>query len=209
MELDDFRRQWQQTADVAAPATPDLDAAHLQALLRKRPGLVEQMRRNARRELITTTALILIVSLRLINPDSLLIIMQGALLLLMGAGQLYYYYYKLGVLRRMATVEGNVQYHLRRMCQELRRLLRFFYRVTLVTGPFVLLLWFCYDLGRELVRPTGADWAHLGRLAAILTGSGLLLQLLVIRVTRWHMQRLYGRHLDQLEAALRELEAPE
>jgi hypothetical protein len=209
MELDDFRRKWQQTAGAALPATPDLDAAHLQTLLRKRPGLVEQMRRNACRELVLTTVLILIFSLRLVNPDSLLIIMQGALLLLMGAGQLYYYYYKLGVLRRMATVEGNVQYHLRHMCHELRRLLRFFYRVTLVTGPFVLLMWFCYDFGRELVRPTGADWVHLGRLAAILTGSGLLLQLLVIRLTRWHLQRLYGRHLDQLEAALRELETPE
>lgn len=209
MELDDFRQKWQQTAEVAISAAPNLDATHLQALLRKRPGLVEQMRRNARRELVMTTVLILIFSLRLINPDSLLVILQGALLLLIGAGQLYYYYYKLGVLRRMAAVEGNVHHHLRRMCQELRRLLRFFYRVTLVTGPFVLMLWFCYDLGRELIRPTGADWAHLGRLGAVLTGGGLLLQLLVVRVTRWHMQRRYGRHLDQLEAALRELEAPE
>ena len=34
------------------------------------------------------------------------------------------------------------------------------------------------------------------------------MQVFAVYVTRWFMQRLYGQHLDRLEANLRELDEP-
>jgi hypothetical protein len=201
MELDDFRRQWK-----TALSTPMLDTAQLQQVLKTRPGIIEKMRRNARWEMAATAALMLLFAVAYLRTDKPIALAQVSILQLIGVGQLYYYYHKLGVLRRMATVEGNVQAHLQKMCVELRRLLKFFYRATLAAGPFAILISYGFTVGSELGRPGGVRVGYLLGMAGGLLLAGALLQLLVVRKTRWYLQRLYGQHLDRLEASLRELE---
>ncbi|WBA41996.1 hypothetical protein [Hymenobacter canadensis] len=208
MELDDFRRQWKQPVAADFPADL-LDADALTQLLARGPSNpVSKMQRNARVEMALTAGLMLLpfAAMRLNKPVT---VFWAVLMLLLGAGQLYYYYYKLGVLRRMATVEGNVRDHLRKLCLELRRLLRFLYRVTLVTGPVTLALLFGSEVYQEMGRPGGARVALLAIVAGVLVVLGFLLQLALIRGTRLYLQRLYGQHLDRLEASLRELEDTE
>ncbi|AII51113.1 hypothetical protein [Hymenobacter sp. APR13] len=186
-----------------------LDTAQLQQLLKTRPGIIEKMRRNARWEMAATAALMLLFAVAYLRTDKLIALAQVSILQLIGAGQLYYYYLKLGVLRRMATVEDNVQAHLRKMCVELRRLLQFFYKATLAAGPFAILTSYGFTVGSELSRPGGVRVGYLLGMAGGLLFAGALLQLLVVRKTRWYLQRLYGQHLDRLEASLRELEDTE
>jgi hypothetical protein len=204
MELDDFRRQWKQPA--ADSSVGSLSAATLAQLLAgNSSNPVGRMQRNARVEMALTAGLMLLpfVFMQLGKPVT---VFWTVLLVLLGLGQLYYYYYKLGVLRRMATVEGNVRDHLRKLCLELRRLLRFLYRVTLVTGPVTLLLLFGSFVFQELARPGGVRVPLLAILAGVGLGLGFVLQLALIRGTRSYLQRLYGQHLDRLESALRELD---
>lgn len=208
MELDDFRRQWKQpvAADFSAGS---LNADALTQLLTRGPSNpISKMQRNARVEMALTAGLMLL-PLAVMRVNKPVTIFWSVLMILLGLGQLYYYYYKLGVLRRMATVEGNVRDHLRKLCLELRGLLRFLYRVTLATGPVTLLLLYGSYVFEELARPAGARVMLLAIVAGVLVVMGLLLQWALIRGTRAYLQRLYGQHLDRLEANLRELEATE
>lgn len=204
MELDNFRTSWQQSA--AAGKSASFDAAQLAAVLKSQPGLVEKMRRNARVEMALTALLMVVFPLLVIRLDKSATIVYCSLLVLMGVGQLYYYYYKLGVLRRMAVVEGDVRSHLRKLCRELRRLLRFFYRVTLGTPPVTLLLLFGLDLAEQLSRPESTRAKSPLVFVGFLLVFGVFMQVVAVYGTRWYLQRLYGRHLDRLEASLRELD---
>ena len=42
-------------------------------------------------------------------------------------------------------------------------------------------------------------------MTAVMLVGGALLQVGTVYGTRWYLQRLYGQHLDRLEASLREL----
>lgn len=209
MELDDLRRQWQQPD--AAPRPP-LTAPQLSALLtRQRLGAVEKMRRNARWEMV------LMVGLAIFTAGFLPYVPELGLLpyliLLLALGLLYYYYRVLGVLRRMSENAGSIRSHLARSCSGLRQLLRFNYRLTLAMVPITLVATLGVPLGRELLRigqQLGAGepvhWGRLLLLAGIILAAGGLMRVLVIPVTHWQLQRLYGRHLDRLEGQLRELD---
>jgi hypothetical protein len=130
----------------------------------------------------------------------------AVIMLFLGLGLLYFYYRMLGMLKRMLMVEGNVRGHLQRLAAGLRAMLRFYYRLTLASGPTMMLLNFCYFLGRELGRPTPFRWKLMFIIGGVLLMLGGLVQVLAVYGTRWYVQRLYGQHLDRLEANLAELE---
>ena len=209
MELDDLRRQWQQPEPViSAGLTP----TQLNALLtRQRLGAVEKMRRNARWEmgLMAGLAVFIIGFLPYISELGLL----PYLVLSLALGMLYYYYRVLGVLRQMSENAGSVRSHLVRLCAGLRQLLRFNYRLTLAMVPITMVATLGLPLGRELTYVSQqlranepVHWGRLLLLAGIILAVGGLVQILVIPVTRWCLQRLYGQHLDRLEGQLRELD---
>ncbi|HEX8429467.1 hypothetical protein [Hymenobacter sp.] len=204
MELDDLRRAWKQPT--AAEAPPALDKAAVAKLLAYgADSPVAKMQRNARVEMVLT-ALLMLLPFAFMRPNKPLTVFWTTFMVVLGSGQLYYYYYKLGVLRRMATVEGNVRDHLRKLCLELRRLLRFLYRVTLATGPVTLLLLFGSYVAIEQVRPAGLRPQFLLIVAGVTLVLGFFIQLCVLYGTRRYLQRLYGQHLDRLETSLQELE---
>ena len=209
MELDDLRRQWQRP-EPAAPA--GLTAAAFSALLaRQRVGVVEKMRRNARWEMA------LMIALAVFTAGFLPYVPELGLLpyltLLLALGLLYYYYRVLGVLRQMTETASSVRSHLVRLCVGLRQLLRFNYRLTLAMVPITMLTVLGMPFGREMVRigqqlgrQEQVHWGRLLLLIGIGLAAGALMQVLVVPVTRWYLQRLYGQHLDRLEGQLRELD---
>ena len=135
------------------------------------------------------------------------------LVLSLALGMLYYYYRVLGVLRQMSENAGSVRSHLVRLCAGLRHLLRFNYRLTLAMVPITMVVTLGLPLGRELNSISQQfrasepiHWGRLLLLAGIILVAVGLVQVLVIPVTRWSLQRLYGQHLDRLESQLRELD---
>lgn len=204
MELDDLRRQWQQPEPVAPPTLTGRD---LDALLKGRTlGLVEKMRRAAWVEaglnaLVGLGLLAVLPTLR----DALLAAFAG-LLLLMVVVLTVFYYRVLGTLRRMAEPTGSVRGHLATLAQGLRHLLRFYYRLTLATGPVTMVLLWGGELWRMAGRGLFTHWLKAVIVVGLFLLMAVVVQLGMRHFARWYVQRLYGRHLDRLEGQLRELE---
>ena len=203
MELDDLRRQWQQSKTAPPPVSP----SQLKSLLARRStGIIEKMRRNTWLEMALTGLLIAAMLYQTDKPVlSVVRLFYGIMLPLLGLAMLYYYYRQLRLLGRMAHAEAHVRQHLGVLCAGLRQLLQFYYRLTLATVPGVLVLMWCYQLGLEVARNGGARWERLGTMAGVLLVGGALLQVGTVYGTRWYLHKLYGQHLDRLEASLREL----
>lgn len=208
MELDDLRRQWQQPDPAALPP---VSPAHLEGLLLRNSGsLVEKMRRNTWSEALLTLLIVVGIPFYTWNTwgQALHTTMAGVMLLL-SAILLVNYYRQLVLLRRMAQAEAQVRTHLGTLCAGLRQLLHFYYRLTMASGPLTLLLLLGFLVGKELARPGDFRWPLIAGLAAAFVGLGAVVQVGVGRLTRWYLQRLYGQHLDRLEASLRELDDAE
>ena len=205
MELDELRRQWQQPDRAGVPA---VNAAQLSSLLKGHSdGVVEKMRRNTWLEIMVSVLLMLAAPLLLLHAGSGLIIFRFYTVLfeVLAIALLYHYYQQLGFLQRMTQADNTVRTHLGALCEGLRRLLRFYYRVTLATLPLTLLLNLGYVVGQELAHPGPFRWGLVGLIGGAMLLLGGLAQLGLAPITRWYLQRLYGQHLDRLEANLREL----
>ena len=201
MQLEDLRQSWLNPPGEIAP----ISTTQLEKLLASRPGLVEKMRRNARWE--TAFSALFTLAGPIIWAVNTVIFYKvfGGIIMLLGTGMLYYYYRMFAVLNQMRLVEGNVRGHLQQMAAGMRALLRFYYRLTLVVSPLMMLFNFGFFLSLELARPAPLRWQVLLKMAGVSVVAALLMQVFAVYVTRWFMQRLYGQHLDRLEANLREL----
>ena len=207
MELDDLRRQWQQPEAAGVPA---VNTAQLDQLLAGRSeGLAEKMRRNTWYEIIVCIVVMMAAPLLLLDQTEntlfrvYVMVSEGLVIVL-----LYHYYRQLGLLRSMTQADVNVRAHLGALGAGLRQLLRFYYRLTLATLPLVLLLDLGYFVSRELAHPGPFRWALLGLVVGSFMLLGALAQWGLVAATRWYLQRLYGQHLDRLEASLAELAEP-
>ncbi|MDO7853057.1 hypothetical protein Q4S41_15740 [Hymenobacter sp. CA1UV-4] len=163
------------------------------------------MRRNARWELGFVVVMAVAMPLIIRFASNFLERAQVVSLFLVSLVMLGYYYRKLAMLKQMTQPEGHVLGNLRRLSAGLRSMLRFNYRLTLAMPPASLLLAFEFVAGKEWGRPGGVRIGMLLGLGAALLVLGLLLQWAVVRAARWYLQRLYGQHLDRLEASLHEL----
>ena len=201
MQLEDLRQSWLNPPGEIAP----ISTTQLEKLLASRPGLIEKMRRNARWE--TAFSALFTLAGPIIWAVNTVVFYKvfGGIIMLLGTGMLYYYYRMFAVLNQMRLVEGNVRVHLQQMAAGMRALLRFYYRLTMVVSPLMMLFNFGFFLALELARPAPLRWQVLLKLAGISVVAALLMQVFAVYVTRWFMQRLYGQHLDRLEASLHEL----
>lgn len=206
MELDDLRRQWQQPADTPAP----LDATALtQLLARQSDGIVERLRRSARLELSINFGVLLASLALALLATPLWLKVFGWLLVAIGGICIGYLYQKLHLLRRLDDPAGNLRAHLVQLASGLRTLIRFYYQFTLAMLPVagvVEVLMAVSTAKREIVL---ASWPGLALVVGLVLVLPALLYLPVASVTKKYLQRLYGQHLDRLEASLRELAEPE
>ena len=208
MELDDLRRQWQQLAPVEAPAFSPAEWERL--LARNAGGLVEKMRRNTWYEAIFTALIVATVPFYTWSTWGQVInVMMAAALLLLSVILLVNYYQQLQLLRRMTFTDAQVRTHLGALCAGLRRKLHFYYRLTIATLPCTLLMMLCFNVGKELAHPGAFRWKFMVALAAAYVVLGAIMQVGMMYLTRWYLQRLYGQHLDRLEGSLRELDGDE
>lgn len=203
MELHDLRRHWQQP-DAGATA---LNAVQLRELLaRQRGGLVDKMRRNARWEMALAVLFAGLLLLGLTQTHETVLRLCAVFSLLLMLVLVYYYYRLLAMLRQIAEPGISVRSHLGQLCAGLRRMFRFNYKLTLWVLPYMVLLIYGFFTGRLLAGKATYSWQTLALAGGILLVLGTVLQVGIVYVTRWYMQRLYGQHLDRLEGQLHELE---
>ena len=204
MELDDLRRQWQQPTSAEAPQAMDASALAI-LLIRGSRSPVSRMRRNVWFEIAFVVVCLLVSGAILpFMHDAFTRTLLGWLMLFCLVSGIYYRR-KLAVLRSLSDASGALREHVARQLSSLRGLVKLYYRVTLFSLPWTLLLSLGFYVGKALARPDPFPWGRFGLLAGAMLVLGALTQLGVVQVTRWYLQRLYGQHLDRLEASLREL----
>lgn len=210
MELDDLRRQWQ-----AQPTgLPDDTATSEQALRTMLTSHTSsnpliRLRKNAYRELK-----LVIVGLVLLLFDALLFFRYVAKMPLFAAGIILVIclvgllvYQRLKLVRQMEQQQGNLYQVFRSRIARFRYLMRLHDYVGVGTLSLLAVVvgvvrradWLAY------LQPHQPNWGgHL-----MVAGGGLLLLLALLYAAYYvgqkEHQRRYGRYLDQLEAALREL----
>ena len=209
MELDDFRRQWQQPA-ADAPATLNAEAlAQLLAKAGRSP--IDEIRRNAWWELGFTVILLIVsvIMLFYVASDSLRT-MLGLLILVCLVSIFSYHRRMLRGIQSLSQLSITMHAHIAQRVADVRQTMALSYRsviwVVFITQGISLLFSLQYILttysGRRLLVQVG--WVVVG------AGVGGLISYFAIRFfARRALQDLYGRHLDRLEAALRELGADE
>ena len=205
MQLEDLRQSWLNPPDELAP----ISTAQLDKLLESRPGLVDKMHRNACWETAFSVLFTLVGPIMWAMSTEFLFKMYSVIVLLVGSGMLYYYYRMFAVLNQMRLVEGDVRGHLQRLAAGMRTLMRFYYRLTLMMSPVLMLINFGFFLSLELKRPAPIRWQMVLGMTGLSAVVALLMLVISVYATRWFMQRMYGQHLDRLEANLHELDEPE
>jgi len=204
MELDDLRRQWQRPEPASAPTT--LSQAELRQLLaRQSGGVIAQLRRNARVEMIINYSLLVVALATARLAPVLWVRLWGGLLALIALVCIFYFHRKLGLLRSMSDPTGNLRAHLLRLTNGLRALIRFYYRFTMAMLPVTCLL-----MGFMALSTTNkaVTTSKILIIAAVLVLLCIVIYLPTAHTTKRYLHWLYGQHLDRLEGQLRELDEP-
>ena len=203
MELDDLRRQWQQP-----PAeTPAFDNAALARLLARGSGSpVAKMRRNAWLEMGSVGGCGVVCGVAVANADDAYTRSMAVWLILTCLFSSLYFWRKLRVLHALGDASGAVRARMARQLSSLRALVRLYYHVTLWSLPISFGIGLLYIAGSALQRFTGHKLlVFLGGLGGAYVAAGVLAYFGLRSFTTSYLQRLYGQHLDRLEASLHEL----
>ncbi|WP_092772195.1 hypothetical protein [Hymenobacter actinosclerus] len=205
MELDDLRGKWQaQTASDTADAH---DAAGLALLLaRNSANPVGRMRRNAWME-IGMVVLIFAgcIAAAIVSNDAYYLTMAAWMAIMCLLSGLYFRY-KLALLYSLSDASGALLDIVQQRLTSLRGLVALYFRATMWSLPISLGIGLLFIGGRIAQKLEGQKLLlSMSILLLVFAFTGLCAYFLTRRFTHWYLQRLYGQHLDQLEAALREL----
>lgn len=211
MELDDFRRRWQEQPVELTQSS--LTEQKLRAMLTAPDSTnpLIRLKKNASRELR-----LLLVGLVLLIFDAVIFFRHEAKMQLLAGGVFFVMclvglivYQRLKLIRQMEQQQSNLYHFLKIRIVRLRQLMRLHDYVGMVA--LVLLAVFVVLVRRAdlwaYLRPDQANWGwHWGAVGA---GTGVALAFIYVAylIGKLEQQRRYGRYLDQLEGALRELEA--
>lgn len=204
MELDDLRRQWHKDPDQGKTSVAELSALLKQTSV----GAIDRMRRNTWGEIATTVFVVAAALNFLFFQKQPVNVLYSALLVVVVCLMVVYYVVQIRILKRMAITDVSVRGHLRELCTSLRQLLDVNYKLTLWTGPATWLVLLGYYIIHEQARPGGPRLLRLSLVVGIGLVVSVVLQMGLLRLTRWWSQYRYGQHLDRLESQLRELDEP-
>ena len=206
MELDDLRRQWQQPNLAQTPPAFD-DAALIRLLARGSGSPIAKMRRNAWLEIgFVVVCLVGCIGIAVMARDVYYLFAAawlGLICLLSG----FYYRLKLSVLRSLGDIGGRaVREQVTQQLRSLRSLVHLYYQATLWSVPASLTVSIVFVGGHMVQTMAGPKLlVSLGLLGLAYGLMGTLIYFGMRWATRWYLQRLYGQHLDRLEANLCEL----
>jgi hypothetical protein len=207
MELDDLRRQWQQQP--GGPSQPDLTTLKLQAMLANQPDTpVSELLRNAQRDqrliflmVILNVGNFTMLSRRFTHGGPLTLLYVALALMIVVIS--WFAYRQRQLIRRLQLADGTTAGYLRATLAQLRSFIhtKLYIKLAFLTMITFILGYGSYDSLRHSLQ-TG-----LNPLLVVL-GVGVFLGIMAaaLYAGQRRQQLRYGRHLDQLEGALRELE---
>ena len=200
MELDSLKTIWKEQETLV----PVADPGHLSWLLQlKSRGPIARMRRNLRVE-----AFLMVVTY---IPSILLYLdlFDGRLwtisLFLFAVLCFYsvYYYLKDRLLTRMQCVTCEVRSNLAGQLKSLRKYIRFYlWSAILVIGMALVV---AYAVLRYAMQVKGVT-IHWWFQPVFLLGAMIPLTVALYYVKKWYVNKLYGRHIEKLDAMLREMD---
>jgi cytochrome bd-type quinol oxidase subunit 2 len=208
MELDNFRRRWQEQP--VEPTQSSLTEQKLRTMLANQTdGPVAHMKRNAIRDLRFLLVVLVINVANVFNLTKRHGLAEVrpvllALVVVMVAFVAWNMFTQLRLIRQLQEGAGAVYLQLRTKMQRIRQLMhlrRYAGGVFLVALAAIVLFSQRSKLAHTLA--TGAvDWKMVSLIVLIIAALGVL-----VLIGEHKQQRRYGQYLDQLEATLRELEA--
>jgi len=213
MELDDFRRQWQ--APPAHPTDSFTTEQTLRAMLASSTSTnpLFRLRKNATKELSWVVMAFILSGFNALifgrHEVNLQRFAVCVMLLLVVVGVIVYR--RLQVLKEMETQNDSLYSFLKTRISRFRRLMRlhdYMGVVSLVMLVVIVLVVRAEDVLKYL-NPAQAAWQWHWAVGLGVSGVVVTVIYASYAMGKKEHQRRYGRHLDQLEAALRELEAPE
>ena len=207
MELDDLRRQWQQPL-AEVPATMNSSTLG-QLLSRNSRSPVSKMRRNAWLEIGFGIACFLIGCIALFYIDDAYVRSMLAWLLTVCLLNGLYLRRKLEILRGLEDANGALREHIVRQLYNIRELMKLYYQLTKWASIVSFGIGMFFQASSIIHKSASLNWTKpLCFLVACYLVLGIGTFFLMHGLTRSYLQRLYGRHLDRLEASLAELDEP-
>lgn len=206
MELENFRRTWQQVAP--AEAQPALDTVALERLLARRSSSpVAKMRRNVWLEIGFAVLGLIASGMMLVYTSTDHNRAMAAWVGLICLISCVYYRRKVAVLHSLNDANGPLREQVERQLSNLRSLTKLYYQATMWTLPVSFGIGFLFPVVRIQQDPEGQYQLLLWGGLLLIGALTFFLGYVFLRYfTRWYIQRLYGQHLDRLEAILRDLQ---
>lgn len=202
MEIEDLKDIWRKQS---AGFTPKDETELAFMLKRNSTSIITRLKRNVWFEVIFTFLGGLgLLAYAMTLPNGSLKSTSVSILILFCV-YLIYYFKKLRLLNHFIHENDNLKANLRRLIANLKGYLKFYKRSYAILYPvyFILgLLFAAVEQGsvgflNKITRPEIFITLFMGAIAFFVCSSWL---------TRWYLERLYGTHLEKLEAILRELE---
>lgn len=202
MEIDELKDIWKKQSD----GFKRKDESELAVMLKgKSTSIIAGLKRNVWFELIFTfLGAIGLLAYAVTLPDGAFKWTPISILILFCVYS-FYYFKKLRLLSRFDTANENLRVNLRTLVTDLKGYLKFYKRSYSLLYPlyfFLGLFFTAIDHGtagffQRISKPEIFIPLLLGAIVFFVFTSWL---------TRWYLKKLYGNHLEKLEAILRELE---
>ncbi|WP_303312061.1 hypothetical protein [Hymenobacter sp. BT730] len=208
MELDAFRRQWQQQP--TGTSDPTLTHQKLQAMLANQPASpVSEMLRNVQRDQ-RIIFLIVILNVGNITNLSRRHLLGGSLVLLDVAVALmiifvsWYVFRQRQIIKQLRLGDGTTYGHIRESIRQMRALIKnkSYVAIAFLTTVVLAIAYGKHNAILNAIHQGTVDWG----LTSLVVFVTLFLMAALLYVGQQRQQRRYGKYLDQLEATLRELE---
>ncbi len=186
----------------SAASENDVSEESLRKLLRtKSKSAISKMKRNL---MIELALMILIYAYAVIQYDHF---MPGLQWLLVGIEMIYLFYFviKYRLLSRMENPASEVRSSLQKQLNSLENLLRFYLWSGLLLVPMAALasFWIGYTYSSSAEFPRDNSLLLITSLVVLLIS--ILLCIPLYFFTKWHIRKLYGRHIEKLKEMMHEL----
>ncbi|MEX1240978.1 MAG: hypothetical protein WEB30_14735 [Cyclobacteriaceae bacterium] len=202
MEIEDLKYIWNKESEGFKPK----DATELANMLKgKSSSIIMRLKRNVWFELIFTfIGAVGLLSYALTLPGGYLKWTSITILVLFAIYSLYYLK-KLRLLNRFDVVHDDIKANLERLIYDLRGYLKFYKRSYSVLYPVFFLLGLLF-VALEHGASRFFDIVTKPDVYLVLIPGTALYFILSTWLTSWYLKKLFGNHLEKLEALLRDLE---
>ena len=196
MELDSLKQAWKDQRVKGLPEQEDLQAM----LQKKSQSPIARMKRNLFWELVTVVVLYAITILYYLTSNKGQYWDIALMMFVIAALFVVYYIFKNRLLTRMSCVSCEVRSNLQRQVGTLEKYVRFYFIVGTALTPLGY-----FTAGYFVVKHS----------PGLLTGSNLLTIFIIIGIALtvvvyfaniWYTNKLYGRHIKNLKALLKQMD---